>query len=87
MPQKPLDSFNRTPPRANPKCRNLGGAKRVKVERRNEQYLEARRTAIHSNRMVAREHGEFPMQFGFQEADEFSKENCEEGEIGEDRLL
>ena len=57
------------------------------MERRNEQYLEARRTAIHSNRMVAREHGEFPMQFGFQETGESSKENCEEGEIGEDRLL
>lgn len=57
------------------------------MERRNEQYLDARSTAIHSNRMVAREHGEFPMQFGFQEAGESSKENCEEGEIGEDRLL
>lgn len=57
------------------------------MERRNEQYLEARRTAIHSHRMVAREHWEFPMQFGFQETGESSKENCEEGEIGEDRLL
>ena len=57
------------------------------MERRNEQYLEARRTAIHSNRMVAREHGEFPMQFGFQETGESSKENGEEGDIGEDRLL
>jgi hypothetical protein len=57
------------------------------VERRNEQCLEARRTAIHSNRMVARKHRNFPMQFGFQETGESSKENCEEGENGEDRLL
>lgn len=57
------------------------------MERRNEQYLEARRTAIHSNRMVAREHGEFAMLFGSREAGESSKENFDEGNNGEDRLL